>query len=259
MSVITLTTDFGTRDWFVGTMKGVILGIQANAQIVDITHDISTGNVRSGAFALMAAAPYFPKGAIHVVVVDPGVGSERRAIAVQTKEAVFIGPDNGVLSWALRGQSIRSIRQITNETLFRHPVSRTFHGRDIFAPTAAHLADGKKFAQVGPEISDWVQLPWPTPKSADGLITGEVLHIDRFGNAITNLPHDLLSEVEWARTQVVINRRRLGAPRASYAAAKPKHPLAILSSSGFLEIAVNGGSAEKLLKLKTGSKVTLKL
>ena len=171
----------------------------------------------------------------------------------------FIAPDNGVLSWALRGQSIRSIRQMTNETLFRHPVSRTFHGRDIFAPTAAHLAAGKKFMQVGPETSDWVQLPWPTPKRSDKTIVGEVLHIDRFGNAITNLPHDSLSEVEWARAQVVINRRKLGAPRANYATAKPKHSLAILSSSGFLEIAVNGGSAEKQLKLKTGSKVTLKL
>jgi S-adenosylmethionine hydrolase len=257
MSDITLTTDFGTRDWFVGTMKGVILGIRPGAQIVDITHEIAIGNIRGGAFALMAAAPYFPNGTIHVVVVDPGVGSERRAIAVQTKEAIFIGPDNGVLSWALRGQSIRSVREITNERFFRHPVSRTFHGRDIFAPTAAHLAVGKKFRQVGPEINDWVQLPWPIPQRSGNAITGEVLHVDRFGNAITNLPHDLLNGTEWTRSQIVVNRYKLGTPQASYAAAKKRQPLAILSSSGFLEVAVNGGSAEKQLKLKTGSKVKL--
>lgn len=255
MSVITLTTDFGTQDWFVGTMKGVILSIAPHAQVIDITHQISPGNIRAGAFTLMAAAPCFPKGTIHMAVVDPGVGSKRRAIAVQTKNAVFIGPDNGLLTWALRQETIRSVRQIRNEALFRQPVSRTFHGRDIFAPTAAHLANGTKFAQVGPEIKDWKQLSWPEVQRTGKTITGEILHIDRFGNAIANLSHDLLSEAEWSQAQVVIKRHKMGAPQTNYAAKKQGQPLAILSSAGFLEIAVNSGSAEKQFKLKVGDKV----
>jgi len=257
VSVITLTTDFGTQDWFVGTMKGVILSIAPRAQVVDITHQISPGDIRAGAFALMAATPYFPKGTIHVAVVDPGVGSERRAIAVQTKKAVFIGPDNGLLTWALRHETIRSLRQITNEALFRQPVSRTFHGRDIFAPTAAHLANGTKFAQVGPEITDWQQLPWPEVQRTSKTLTGEILHIDRFGNAITNLSYDLMSEAEWSQAQVMVKRHELGVPQTSYAAVKHGQPLAILSSAGFLEIAVNSGFAEKQFKLKVGDKVVV--
>ncbi len=257
VSVITLTTDFGTQDWFVGTMKGVILGIAPQTHIVDITHEIAPSDIRAGAFALLAAAPHFPNGAIHVAVVDPGVGSARRAIAVQTKNAVFIGPDNGVLTWALRQETIRQVRQITNEKLSRQPVSRTFHGRDIFAPTAAHLANGAKFAQVGPVITDWKPLPWPEVQTTNCSIQGEVLHIDRFGNAITNLPHALLNEDQWRRAQVMFKRHKLGAPQASYAAVIKGKPLAILSSAGFLEIAVNGGSAEKQLHLKVGHKVKI--
>lgn len=259
VSVITLTTDFGTQDWFVGTMKGVILAIQPRARPVDITHEIAPGDIRAGAFALMAAAPYFPKGTIHVAVVDPGVGSQRRAIAVKTKRAIFIGPDNGVLTWALRNETIVTARQIANEKFFRHPVSRTFHGRDIFAPTAAHLCAGKKFNQVGPKISDWVQLPWPNPVPSGKSLTGEIIHIDQFGNAITNLAHDLLHEDEWTKAIVVVKNRELGAPNNSYAATKPGKLLAILSSAGFLEIAVNGGSAAKLLKLQCGDAVKVRL
>ncbi len=259
VSVITLTTDFGTQDWFVGTMKGVILGIQPKAKPVDITHEIAPGDIRAGAFALMAAAPYFPKGTIHVAVVDPGVGSERKAIAVQTKRAIFIGPDNGVLTWALRKESILEVRQITNEKFFQRPVSRTFHGRDIFTPSAAHLSAGKKFSQVGPKINSWVKLPWPNPQHSGKSLTGEIIHIDRFGNAITNLAHDLLREDEWSKAIVVVKSRELGAPNSSYAATKPGKLLAILSSAGFLEIAVNGGSAAKQLKLQCGDAIKVLL
>jgi len=259
VSVITLTTDFGTQDWFVGTMKGVILGIQPGARPVDITHEIAPGDIRAGAFALMAAAPYFPKGTIHVVVVDPGVGSQRRAIAVKTKRALFIGPDNGVLTWALRKETIVTARQITDEKFFQHPVSRTFHGRDIFAPTSAHLCAGKKFSQLGPKINDWVQLPWPNPAQSEKGLAGEIIYIDRFGNAITNLAHDLLREDEWARAKIVLKRHKLGAPSNSYAATKPGKLLAILSSAGFLEIAVNGGAATRQLKLNCGDAVKVLL
>ena len=140
--IITLTTDFGTKDWFVGSMKGVILGIQPEVLVVDITHDVSSGDIRGGAFALAASYSFFARGTIHLAVVDPGVGSDRAAIAVQTADYLFIGPDNGVLSWALRQESIKSIRKLENEKLFLRSISHTFHGRDIFAPVAAHLSKG---------------------------------------------------------------------------------------------------------------------
>ncbi|HEY1172016.1 MAG TPA: SAM-dependent chlorinase/fluorinase [Verrucomicrobiae bacterium] len=257
MSVITLTTDFSTSDWFVSTMKGVILSIEPRTHIVDITHEIAPGDIRAGAFALMAATPYFPKNSIHVAVVDPGVGSERRAIAIQTDKATFIGPDNGLLTWALRDHNIRSARQITNEKYFQKPVSRTFHGRDIFSPVAAHLAAGKKFSTLGPKIESWGELPWPTPKRSAQTIQGEILHIDRFGNAITNIAHNSLTEEEWQRADIRIKKHSLGAPKASYSEAKRGTVLAILSSTGFLEIAINGGSVAKHLKLQVGNKLSV--
>lgn len=252
-----MTTDFGTEDWFVGTMKGVILGIAPKARLVDITHVTAQGDIRGGAFALMAAASYFPKGTIHVAVIDPGVGSARRALAVKTDRAIFIGPDNGVLCWALRDQKIRSVREIANEAFFHHPVSRTFHGRDIFAPTAAHLVAGRKFSQVGPEVKDWVPLPWPVIRKTKNRLTGEILYIDHFGNAITNLSADLLPESRWQAASVSIKRCKLGVPQSNYASVKTGTPLAIISSSGFLEIAERNGSAASLLKLKVGDTVTV--
>src|SRR5689334_5794431 len=147
MRIITLTTDFGTEDWFVGTMKGVIATINARATVVDISHAISSGDVRAGAFALAASCKYFPRGTVHVAIVDPGVGSKRQAIAIQTERYVFVGPDNGVLSFAVRGEKIKSIRTLQNEGHFLKPVSQTFHGRDVFAPVAAHLARGLAIAK----------------------------------------------------------------------------------------------------------------
>src|SRR6185437_8130238 len=159
MNIITLTTDFGLADWFAATMKGVILSIQPDAHIVDMTHDIRPGDIRAGAFALAAGCRFFPKATIHVAVVDPGVGSERRAIAVRTSDYFFVGPDNGVLSLALAGENIKAIHRITNERLFRHPISNTFHGRDIFAPVAGHLSKGLPVRRLGPAMKSFVRLP----------------------------------------------------------------------------------------------------
>src|SRR5215469_2500753 len=162
-NIISLTTDFGMRDWFVGTMKGVIFTINPRANIVDITHEIPPGDIRTGAFALMASWRYFPKGTVHVAVVDPGVGSRRQAIAVQTQNGVFIGPDNGVLSWALKGEKIKTIRLLENSKYFLDSISRTFHGRDIFAPVAAHVSRGLPVQRLGTELKDFRRLPWPLP------------------------------------------------------------------------------------------------
>jgi len=300
VSVITLTTDFGTGDWFVGTMKGVIASLAPGTRVVDLTHDVPPGDIRSGAFALAASHRFFPKGAIHLAVVDPGVGSGRKAIAVQTAKAVFVGPDNGVLSWALAKEKIRAIHALENEAYFLQPVSPTFHGRDVFAPVAAHLSRGVPIRKFGPALKDFVRLDWPEPRARRGRIEGEVVYVDRFGNAITNLESrllgsplfrsDLLTSDEPPKTrpspcplpatrgeggrrpgegrfvessgrascEVYAKRRRLCPLRTCYQAVPPKRPVALVGSSGFLEIALNGGSAAKVLGVSIGTRVVLR-
>ena len=258
MSVITLTTDFGTRDWFVGTMKGVIAGIAPNVNAIDLTHELRPGDIRGGAFALAASHRFFPKGTIHVVVVDPGVGSQRRAIAVRTPTGIFVGPDNGVLSWALAKERITAIHALENEAYFLQPVSGTFHGRDIFAPVAAHLARGVPIRRVGPALKDFVRLDWPPPRQRSGTVAGEVIYVDRFGNGITNLESRLLRGTGRASCEVHARGRWLCPVRAFYQAAEPKTPVVVVGSSGFLEIAVNGGSAEAALGVRIGTGVVLR-
>lgn len=256
-TMITLTTDFGTADWFVGVMKAVLLDLNPRIQIVDLTHEIRPGDVRAGAFALMVSCRYFTKGTIHVVVVDPGVGSSRRAIAVQTKNYIFVGPDNGVLSWALRGEQVRKIVALQNQKYFRKAVSRTFHGRDIFAAVAGHVSRGVPLSKLGPALTDYQQLSWPEPSSGSRAVIGEVLYVDRFGNALTNIDATAL-EMLGSRSLKLQIGRRPKIPVADYYQAVPHgRPLGVLGSSGFLEIAVNGGSAAKRLGLKNGDKVTV--
>lgn len=256
MQPITLLTDFGAQDWFVGTMKGVILGIAPRTTIVDIAHEIPPGDIRAGAFALAASCGYFPKGTIHMAVVDPGVGSSRKAIAVQTADYLFVGPDNGVLSFALAKQKIKSVRRLENEKYFLRPVSRTFHGRDIFAPVAAHLARGVSIHKLGSEQKKVVRLRWPEPRETLEGIEGEIVYVDRFGNAITNI------ESAWLRSdeniEVLAGRKRLCAMRPFYQSAPSGEAVAVPGSSGFLEIAVNGDSAAEKLRLKTGVRVNVK-
>jgi S-adenosylmethionine hydrolase len=258
VSVITLTTDFGTKDWFVGTMKGVVASLAPRTSVVDLTHELPPGDIRGGAFALAASHRFFPKGTVHVVVVDPGVGSRRRGIAVQTANGVFVGPDNGVLSWALAKEKIRAIRGLENEVYFLKPVSRTFHGRDIFAPVAAHLSRGVPIQKFGPALKDFVRLAWPEPRMRRGGFEGEVVYIDRFGNAITNLEGGRLPSSARATCEIHGRRRRLCPLRTFYQAVAPKTPVALAGSSGFLEIAVNGGSAEKALGVRIGTRVVLR-
>jgi len=257
--MITLTTDFGTRDWFVGTMKGVILGIHPRANVVDITHQIPPGDIRAGAFALLAACRYFPKGTVHVAVVDPGVGTRRQAIAVQTANFFFVGPDNGVFSWALAHDEIKTVRLLENQKYFLEPVSRTFHGRDIFAPVAAHLSRGLPVQRLGRELKDFVRSPWPQPAKHRGEAQGEVVYIDRFGNAITNIEAPLISR-KGAGTCELIGKRTVCCPLMEFYGAVPvNRPVAVLGSSGFLEIALNGGSAARKFGLKVGDKVIMGL
>jgi S-adenosyl-L-methionine hydrolase (adenosine-forming) len=259
MAVITFTTDFGLQDWFAGTMKGIVLSIHPRASIVDITHQIAPGDIRAGAFALLQAARFFPPKTIHVAIIDPGVGSDRNAIVIQTHQALFVGPDNGVLSFAVRQQPILSVRRLANARLFQHPVSRTFHGRDIFAPVAARLARGLPLAQVGPPLPNFVRLDWPEPGNPDGVVRGQVLYLDRYGNAITNLDAAALASslATPATITIRVGRHRRIPLAESYSAVEHGRPLALLGSSGLLEIAVNGGSAAVQLGLHIGSDVTV--
>ena len=204
------------------------------------------------------AAASFPKAQFTWLVVDPGVGSRRKAIAVQTAKGVFVGPDNGVLSWALAKEKITAIHALENEAYFLQPVSQTFHGRDVFAPVAAHLSRGVPIKKLGPALKDFVRLDWPEPRRQRGGIEGEVVYIDRFGNAITNLESSLLRGSAGASCEVYAKRRRVCPLRTFYQAVAPKTPVALVGSSGFLEIAVNGGSAEKLLGVRIGTRVVLR-
>lgn len=256
--LITLTTDFGARDWFVGTMKGVLLGINPRAVIADLTHEIAPGDIRAGAFALMAGCRFFPKGTVHVAVVDPGVGSQRRAIAVQTRDYLFVGPDNGVLSWALARESIMAIRQLENPKYFLKTISRTFHGRDIFAPVAAQLSRGLPLKQLGSELKDYIRLRWPEPVKQRGEIHGEIVYIDRFGNAITNVPGKLVSGEPKTICEAMGKRNVHCAVAEFYSAGPLNAPVAVVGSSGFLEIALNRGSAAKRFGLHPGNTVIVR-
>lgn len=258
MSIITLTTDFGTCDWFVGAVKGVMLGIYPRATLVDVTHEIAAGDIRGGAFALAQAYRFFPKRTVHVAVVDPGVGSSRKPIAVRTADYFFVGPDNGVLSYALVQEKVKAIHSLENSAYFLRPVSQTFHGRDIFAPVAAHLSRGVPIGKLGTALKDMVRLDWPQPRKGRGGIEGEVVYIDRFGNAITNLDGRLLRGLERSVCDIHCGRRQTCPVGAFYQAVATGSSVALVGSSGLLEITVNGGSAAKGLGLEIGTRVMLR-
>jgi S-adenosylmethionine hydrolase len=258
VNIITLTTDFGTRDWFVGAMKGVILGIQPQAIIVDLAHDVGSGDIRGGAFSLMAGYSLFSKGTVHVAVIDPGVGSARQAIAVKTTNHLFVGPDNGVLSFALAREKIKSIRRLENEKFFLNPVSRTFHGRDIFAPVAAHLSRSVAFEKFGPALEDFVRLDWPRVQARAGKTEGEIVYVDRFGNLITNIQTESLQIFGDKPCEVFAGRKRLCPIAPFYGAVPAGRPLAVMGSTGLLEIAINGASAAEKFRLGVGDKLDVR-
>ena len=248
-SVITLTTDFGTQDPYVGAMKGIILGINPEATIVDITHSIEPQNILQSAFILSTAHHYFPEGAIHIVVVDPGVGGRRRAVLLKTPLAYFVAPDNGVLSYVMADSPFEAI-SLTEPRFWRHPVSATFHGRDIFAPVAAHLSLGVPHREFGESITSLITLSLPKPQtSPDGALVGHIVHIDRFGNLIT----DIIGELIGNDVSIEVLGHKIEGLSSCY--AEGGELLALIGSSGFLEIAAKDGSAAKLLGAKVGDEV----
>jgi S-adenosyl-L-methionine hydrolase (adenosine-forming) len=253
--IITLTTDFGRRDPFAGVMKGVIAGINPDAVVIDLSHEVSPQNISEAAFILSIGVPYFPTGTVHTVVVDPGVGGDRRSIAIRAGEYFLVGPDNGVLSWAFQDIESVRIRQITRSEYIGPEVSATFHGRDIFAPVAAHLSAGVPIEALGPVVDDPVLIPFPNPEVSDGEIRGEILYIDRFGNLTTNIR---ALDARGMR-EIVIGDVRINRLCTSYDGGKQGEVIALAASTGFLEIAVNLGSAAREIGALAGDRVKVLL
>jgi S-adenosylmethionine hydrolase len=255
--IVTLLTDFGTADAFVGIMKGVILGVYRDARLVDLTHAAPPQQVLPAALILRSAVPFFPIGTTHLAVVDPGVGSARQPIVVETERGCLVGPDNGLLSLAATVLGRRQARAIENAQLFHHPLSHTFHGRDVFAPVAAHLAAGNRPETVGPPIESTVELTVPAPTETVSGLHGEVIHVDHFGNLLTNIGTDALTRFTAQRVSVSINGKPVAGPVNAYAAVPAGTPLAIVGSWGVVEIAVRNGSAAQTFAAALGTPVAV--
>lgn len=260
--VITLTTDFGEADHFVGAMKGVILNINPDAEFVDLSHQVNSYDILDGAFTVAQAYRYFPSGTTHLVVVDPGVGSSRRPIVAATSTQKFVAPDNGVLSLVYDREESLEVRHITADHYFLKPVSNTFHGRDIFAPIAGWLSKGLEVAILGDAITDYVRLVTPKPvRSPGGLVTGTVLRVDRFGNLITNFQPQHLPELFGENPPpftITVNQQTMTRLADSYSMGSPSEVFGILGSSGYLEISTPQGSAAKVLGADRGTEVTVR-
>ena len=263
MSIITLLTDFGTADYFVGALKGAILSVNARARIVDLTHEISAHDVQAGAFNLLAAYSDFPPGTIHVAVVDPGVGSTRRPLLVATQNYFFVGPDNGLFSYVCEGEHDVRVYHVTNEKFFRAPLSATFHGRDIFAPVAAALSNNVAPETFGELIEDYARLKSLRPVRDDGgggeAWSAAIIHVDRFGNLITNITRREVAGEEFSRgAKLEIGGREINSFRRFYAddaGVAGDELFAIWGSAGFLEIAADCASAAKMLRAERGHAV----
>lgn len=257
--IITLTTDFGLADPYVAEMKAVILRINPNVTIVDISHQIEKFNIKMGAFILASAAPYFPEGTIHIAVVDPGVGTERKPILIEAENAFFIGPDNGLLAFAAKKQGIKHVYEISNPRFMLPKISTTFHGRDIFAPAAAHLSRGVQPSEFGLELHEIFTPTFVEIVESVDALAGEIIHIDDFGNIITNFTSKELSEVITnGKIHVKIGENDLLLDVCkTYADVEPLKPLAIIGSHDFLEISINRANAAEFFNVKVGDKVTL--
>jgi hypothetical protein len=257
--IISLTSDFGLKDPYVAEMKASILSICPNAAIVDVTHGVEKFNVRTGAFMLASAAPYFPPGTVHVAVVDPSVGTLRRPIIIATANAFLVGPDNGLLVLAAEAQGIKEIRHVESRRLMLPHVSRTFHGRDIFAPVAAHLTNGTALEEFGPQIMNIAKPEFTKVTQGNDTLEGQILYVDNFGNIITNIS---AQEMVGFRQDVIQVKVAANAPQQMtlsrvYADVKFHEPLVLVGSHNYLEIALNQGDAAARFSAKQGDEILL--
>jgi hypothetical protein len=258
--VVTLLTDFGTQDHYVASMKGVILGINPGCTLIDISHEVSPHDIREGAWILANVYTTFPKRTIHLAVVDPGVGSARKPILLVTKNYFFVGPDNGLLSLAAKKDGVRKTIVLSNRSFFRPSVSTTFHGRDVFAPIAAHLSAGIPPELLGCRVRSWVKLDLGEPRRVKGDLVGEISHIDAFGNIVTNVSQQVLSGFAKKHPIVIfIGKREIRGLRKGYWEVRKGELLALIGSGDFLEISVREGDAQKVLKSRWSDRVRIRL
>jgi len=257
--IITLTTDYGTNDHLVGTLKGVILKICPDVTIVDISHDVTPYDLLDGALTIGSSYSYFPARTIHVVVVDPGVGTERRPLLVTGENQYFIAPDNGVLSLVYEKEENVLVRHANVEHYYLEPVSKTFHGRDVFAPVAAWLAKGAQASAMGEEITEYKKFAMPKPKAGEGSTKGVVLRVDGFGNLITNFRAEDLpaAAIENGTVQFTIGTHSVAKLVDTFAKGAPGEAFAYIGSNGFVEIGINRGNAAKSMGISRGMHVTL--
>ncbi|MHB9028367.1 MAG: SAM hydrolase/SAM-dependent halogenase family protein [Candidatus Latescibacterota bacterium] len=257
--IVTLTTDFGTRDPYAGIMKGMVLTANPDARLVDITHEIPAQDILNAAFTLMRAYDFFPPGTVHVAVVDPEVGGNRKNIAVLTEHYLFVGPDNGIFGMVFQQERALEIREILNSPFVTERVSNTFHGRDVFAPCAGYLSAGRNIQEVGPGLKNIVQLKYPRPVQNGNILTGEVVTVDSFGNLITNIPeHMFRSFVGKQKVEIFFATERFTTVHRHYSEVAPGTALALFGSSCYLEISMSAGSARDYFMTAAGSTVTVR-
>ncbi len=255
--IVTLTTDFGYQDPFVGILKGVLLGLNPTLRIVDISHGVPPQRILAGALILSGSVPFFPPGTIHVGVVDPGVGSERRPLLIEAGGFYFVGPDNGLFSLALRGLEVQRVIQLTNDSYHLKPTSATFHGRDIFAPVAAHLSLGVPIQELGIPTDAITRLPRPEVIHKKQKLHGEIVYADHFGNLITNIQAEDLTLFPKESLSVSIGGRKIRGLSTRYTAVSEGKLVALINSWRYLEIAVRNGSARELCRISLGARVVV--
>jgi S-adenosyl-L-methionine hydrolase (adenosine-forming) len=256
-SIITLTTDFGLQDHYVGVMKGVILGIIPDARLVDISHQIPPQDIMAGAWVVRNASMHFPPGTVHLVVVDPGVGTRRDPVAISIKDQIFVGPDNGIFSLIADEFDYR-VWKLTNRKYWAKNPSNTFHGRDIFSPVAAHLANGVPIEKLGEPMDELVTYRWAVPITDSDGIQGWIIHIDRFGNLISNIPEDVIRDsVGDSRFRIYVGNTILDTLVDTFGAVPDGEAAAYIGSSGTLEIAINKGNAREMLGVQKGAQVSI--
>jgi len=254
--IITLLTDFGTKDQYVASMKGAILKINPRCRLIDVTHQVTPHDIQEGAFVLANAYSYFPRKTIHIAVVDPGVGGIRKPILVVTPHYFFVGPDNGLFTLVAQREKIKQVVVLTRKKYFLSEISSTFHGRDIFAPVAAHLSLGVKPSAFGYEIKSLEKLGSRRPFVKEGKLFGEVLHIDAFGNVISNIDErKLFPFIQGRPFTIRLGRKVISGLKEGYSEGKKGEAIALLGSGGLLEISVIEGNAQKLLKVKRGDPI----
>ena len=255
--IITLTSDFGEADYFVAAMKGVILGVNPAVEVVDLTHLIPAHDIYAAAFTLMCCYRDFPNGTIHVVVVDPGVGSERKPILVMADDYNFIGPDNGVFSYIYQQNHINRVVHLTAEHYFRQPVSNTFHGRDVFAPCAAYVSKLVDWRMMGEEVSNPVRFNTPAPVVSEKQIKGSIIHVDRFGNLISNITASELDEKYLVAARIRVGSHEVARVLKNFSEANPNELFAYFGSAGFLEIGSPKQSAARMTEARRGTEVVV--